>query len=172
MTHADLIVINARVTTMTDGAADATALAVRDGRFIAVGSEADVLAHLPERTRVIDAGGRRIVPGLNDSHIHLIRGGLNYNLELRWDGVPSLADALRMLKQQAAARRRRSGCAWSAAGASSSSPSGACRRSPRSTRPRPTRRCSCCTSTTGPGSTAPRCARSATRRTRPIRRAA
>src|SRR6202000_2853956 len=50
---------------------------------------------------VIDLGGRRAVPGLNDSHLHLIRGGLNFNLELRWDGVPSLADALRMLKEQA-----------------------------------------------------------------------
>src|SRR3546814_7145238 len=53
------------------------------------------------RTRVIDAGGRRVIPGLNDSHTHLIRGGLNYNMELRWEGVPSLADALRMLKTQA-----------------------------------------------------------------------
>ena len=42
-----------------------------------------------------------MIPGLNDSHLHLIRGGLNYNLELRWEGVPSLADALRMLKDQA-----------------------------------------------------------------------
>jgi predicted amidohydrolase YtcJ len=50
---------------------------------------------------VIDAGGRRLIPGLNDSHTHLIRGGLNYNMELRWEGVPSLADALRMLKEQA-----------------------------------------------------------------------
>ena len=79
---------------MTNGAADASALAVRDGRFVAVGGEADVRAHRGERTQVIDAGGRRIIPGLNDSHIHVIRGGLNYNLELRWDGVPSLADAL------------------------------------------------------------------------------
>ena len=47
-------------------------------------------------------GGRTVIPGLNDSHLHLIRGGLNYNMELRWDGVPSLADALRMLKEQAA----------------------------------------------------------------------
>ena len=46
-------------------------------------------------------GGRTVIPGLNDSHLHLIRGGLNFNLELRWDGVPSLADALRMLKEQA-----------------------------------------------------------------------
>jgi len=42
-----------------------------------------------------------VIPGLNDSHTHLIRGGLNYNMELRWDGVASLADALRMLREQA-----------------------------------------------------------------------
>ncbi|PNB37131.1 amidohydrolase, partial [Pseudomonas sp. FW305-130] len=41
-----------------------------------------------------------IIPGLIDSHMHIIRGGLNYNMELRWDGVPSLADALAMLKRQ------------------------------------------------------------------------
>ncbi len=50
---------------------------------------------------MIDANGRSVIPGLNDSHLHLIRGGLNYNLELRWDGVPSLADALRRLREQA-----------------------------------------------------------------------
>ncbi len=53
-------------------------------------------------TRVIDAGGRRVIPGLYDSHLHIIRGGLNYNLELRWDGVPSLADAMRLLREQVA----------------------------------------------------------------------
>jgi predicted amidohydrolase YtcJ len=52
-------------------------------------------------TTVIDAGGRRVIPGLIDSHLHIIRGGLNYNMELRWDGVPSLADGMRMLKEQA-----------------------------------------------------------------------
>jgi predicted amidohydrolase YtcJ len=98
---ADLIVTNARITTLDDGSREATALAARDGRFVAVGSDADVLARRSARTQVIDAHGRRIVPGLNDSHIHVIRGGLNYHLELRWDGVPSLADALRMLKDQA-----------------------------------------------------------------------
>ena len=44
---------------------------------------------------------RSVIPGLNDSHLHLIRGGLNFNMELRWDGVPSLSDALAMLKDQA-----------------------------------------------------------------------
>ena len=53
------------------------------------------------RTKIIDLKGRTVIPGLNDSHIHVIRGGLNYNMELRWDGVPSLAIALRMLKEQA-----------------------------------------------------------------------
>jgi hypothetical protein len=54
------------------------------------------------QTRVVDAGGRRIVPGLNDSHIHVIRGGRFYNLELRWDGVKSLKAGLDMIREQAA----------------------------------------------------------------------
>ena len=98
---ADRIVTNARITTLDDGRREASAPAARDGRFVAVGSDADVLARRSARTQVINANGRRIVPGLNDSHIHVIRGGLNYHLELRWNGVPSLSDALRMFKDQA-----------------------------------------------------------------------
>ena len=51
-----------------------------NGRITAVGDEADVAALIGPGTRVIDALGRRVIPGLNDSHIHLIRGGLNYML--------------------------------------------------------------------------------------------
>jgi predicted amidohydrolase YtcJ len=80
----------------------ASAAAIKDGRFIAVGSDKDVMGRRGPDTQVIDAKGRAVIPGLNDSHLHLIRGGLNYNMELRWDGAPSLADALRMLKEQAA----------------------------------------------------------------------
>ncbi len=76
-------------------------MAIKDGKFLAVGSDEDVQAQRGDATQVIDLGGRTVIPGLNDSHLHLIRGGLNFNLELRWDGVPSLADALRMLKEQA-----------------------------------------------------------------------
>jgi predicted amidohydrolase YtcJ len=64
---------------------------VRDGRFLAVGAERDTQALAGDRTTVVDAGGRRVIPGLIDSHMHVIRGGLNYNMELRWDGVRSLA---------------------------------------------------------------------------------
>ncbi len=102
MGNADLILSNGRVTTLDPARPEATAIAAAGGRFVAVGNDAEVLQHRGAKTAVVDLGGRRAVPGLNDSHLHLIRGGLNYNLELRWDGVPSLSDALRMLKEQAA----------------------------------------------------------------------
>jgi predicted amidohydrolase YtcJ len=98
---AEIIVRNGRVATQDDRRPFAQAVATRDGRFIAVGTEQEVLECRGDQTQVIDVGGRTVIPGLNDSHLHLIRGGLNYNMELRWDGVPSLADALRMLKEQA-----------------------------------------------------------------------
>lgn len=101
MADADLIVRNARIATLDGDRPEATALAVKDGRFVAVGDDTDVEPYRAAGTLVIDGNKRRVVPGLNDSHIHVIRGGLNYHLELRWDGVPSLADALRMLKEQA-----------------------------------------------------------------------
>ncbi len=101
-TWADVIIMNGRIATQDERRSFASAAAIKDGRFIAVGSDKDVMAHHGEKTQVIDVQGRTVIPGLNDSHMHPIRGGLNYNMELRWDGVPSLADALRLLKEQAA----------------------------------------------------------------------
>src|SRR5260370_20835516 len=80
----------------------AEAIAVEDGKIASVGRNSDVLRLKKPDTEAIDLRGRTVIPGLNDSHLHIIRGGLHYNLELRWDGVPSLADALRRLKEQAA----------------------------------------------------------------------
>src|SRR2546423_4458654 len=98
---AELVLVNGRIATQDQRRSVATAFAVRQGKFIAVGSAQDVQAYRGAGTRVIDAEDRTVIPGLNDSHLHLIRGGLSFNLELRWDGVPSLADALRMLQEQA-----------------------------------------------------------------------
>lgn len=100
--HADLILFNARIATLDERNRTADAVAILDGHFIDVGDEKSVMAHRGPKTQVIDVGGRTIIPGLNDSHIHVIRGGLNYNMELRWDGVTSLVDALAMLREQAA----------------------------------------------------------------------
>ncbi|WP_191833584.1 amidohydrolase [Pseudomonas fluorescens] len=98
---ADLILFNGRIHTVDRDKRSATAVAIKDGRFTAVGSDAEAMAQRGGATQLIDLDQRTVIPGLNDSHLHLIRGGLNYNLELRWEGVPSLADALRMLKDQA-----------------------------------------------------------------------
>ncbi|OJJ26386.1 amidohydrolase [Roseofilum reptotaenium AO1-A] len=93
---------NARIATQNDRRSFAEAVAIKGNRFLAVGTEKEVMAYRGDRTQTINLNRRTVIPGLNDSHTHLIRGGLNYNMELRWDGVPSLADALRMLKEQAA----------------------------------------------------------------------
>lgn len=95
-----LVVRNAKIATLDRAHPQASALAIADGRFVAVGDDADVMPLVSATTRVIDARGRRVIPGLIDSHIHVIRGGLNFNLELRWDGIASLADAMRRLKAQ------------------------------------------------------------------------
>ena len=79
----------------------AEAVAIADGKIVATGSHDRIMSFAAEGTQIVDLKGHTVIPGLNDSHLHLIRGGLNYNLELRWEGVPSLADALRMLKDQA-----------------------------------------------------------------------
>lgn len=96
-----LILINGRFHTVDREQPQASAVAIRDGRFVAVGDLEHVMRQRTEGSQVIDLNGRTVIPGLNDSHLHLIRGGLNYNLEQRWEGVPSLSDALRMLKEQA-----------------------------------------------------------------------
>lgn len=98
----DLILHHGRIATMDSSRAFVEAVAITDGRISAVGTDRDVLALRATATRVVDLNGRTAIPGLNDSHLHIIRGGLNYNLELRWDGVPSLPDGLRMLREQAA----------------------------------------------------------------------
>jgi predicted amidohydrolase YtcJ len=99
MPQSDVILVNAKVTTLDRANPQAEAVAIRDGRFLTVGSEAEVRAAAPEAS-VIDIKGHRVIPGLIDSHMHIIRGGLNFNMELRWDGVPSLSEAMAMLKAQ------------------------------------------------------------------------
>lgn len=98
----DLVLHGGRITTLDRANPLASAVAIREGRFTHVGHDRDILALVGSGTRVVDLQGRRALPGLIDNHIHIIRGGLNYNLELRWDGVRSLADAMAMLKHQVA----------------------------------------------------------------------
>jgi predicted amidohydrolase YtcJ len=97
---ADFILFNGRFSTLDRNNPAPEAVSVADGRFLSVGSVRDVEATASATTKRIDLQRRRVIPGLIDSHMHIIRGGLNYNLELRWDGVRSLSTALKMLKVQ------------------------------------------------------------------------
>src|SRR5262245_33268546 len=98
---AELILVNGKLATLDKQRPFAEAVSIKAGRFSRLGSASEVVADKGPGTRVVDLGGRTAIPGLNDSHIHPIRGGLNYNLELRWDGVPSLSDAMALLKDRA-----------------------------------------------------------------------
>ncbi len=99
---ADMVLHHGLFTTLNRAQPTATAVAISDGRFSHVGNDHETMALAGPRTRVIDLGGRRVLPGLIDNHLHIIRGGLNFNMELRWDGVRSLADAMAMLRRQVA----------------------------------------------------------------------
>ncbi|WP_312428956.1 amidohydrolase [Achromobacter sp.] len=98
----DLILHQGRFTTLDPANPIADAVAIKDGRFTRVGAASDILPLAGPATRVIALNGRGVLPGLIDNHLHIIRGGLNYNMELRWDGVTSLADAMGMLRRQVA----------------------------------------------------------------------
>ncbi len=101
MISADMIITNAKVAVMDSTRSTAEAIAVKDGIVLKTGSAEDIMKHAGDSTEVIDAKGRTLIPGLNDSHLHLTRGGRFFNAELRWDGVKTLKRALEMLKEQA-----------------------------------------------------------------------
>lgn len=99
-TSPEIILRNGKITTMDPQRPEASSVAIAGSTFCAVGDEREVMARATPQTKILDLRGRRLIPGLVDGHIHLIRGGLTYNLELRWDGITSLDEAMRMLKVQ------------------------------------------------------------------------
>ncbi len=100
-TKADVILTNGRIATLDKRNRFVSSVAIHDGHIITVGDEGDTKENWSQDTRVIDVHGRTVVPGLNDSHVHVVRAGLNYNMELRWDSMPTLAEALQRLCDQA-----------------------------------------------------------------------
>src|SRR3989442_15957115 len=96
---ADLLLVNGRIATQDDRQPFVNALAIKDGRIHATGDAAAVMAYPSAKTRVVGLNGRTGIPGLIDFHSHPIRGGLSYNLELKWEGGPSRPAAMRMLRE-------------------------------------------------------------------------
>ena len=98
---ADTLIVNGRIATLDPKNPNAEAIAIRGERIVEVGNPGELEKYRGPNTRVIDAGRRIVIPGLNDAHTHFIRGGLTYTNEVRWDGVPSLAEGMRRVSEQA-----------------------------------------------------------------------
>jgi Amidohydrolase family len=101
---ADLIVTNAKIVTLDSASTIAQALAVREGRIVAVGGNDAVEGLVGSATRRVDAGGRTVIPGLIDSHIHAVRAGLTYATEVNWIGARTIGEAMDRLRQAGARR--------------------------------------------------------------------
>ncbi len=101
---ADTVLVNGKIITLDPNSSVAQAVAIRDGRILETGSNDDIRKRAGQRTNVVDLGGRTVVPGLMDSHIHALRAGLTYSVELSWIGVPSLAKGLDLIREAARVR--------------------------------------------------------------------
>ncbi len=102
MIEADLIVHNARIVTLDPGRPNAGALAVQGGRFSAVGADAEILAGRGPGTRLVDAAGRTVTPGLFDAHPHMDREGLKARGGLAIAGLASVAEIAAAVREAAA----------------------------------------------------------------------
>jgi len=102
---ADLVVTHAKIVTLDAAGTTAQALAVRDGRIVAVGNAAQMRALSGPATRTVDAGGRTVIPGLIDSHMHAVRAALSYSTEVNWIGAGTIAEAMARIRTAAANAR-------------------------------------------------------------------
>jgi predicted amidohydrolase YtcJ len=105
----DIVLVNGRIVTLDARSSIQEAIAVRDGRVMALGDTAAIRRRVGPATRVIDLGGRAVIPGLIDSHMHAIRAALSFSTEVNWTGSPSLADAMGRIRD---ASRRMPAGSW------------------------------------------------------------
>ncbi len=108
-TAADTVLRGGKIITVDGAFSIKQAVAIRDGRFVAVGSDGEIRDYIGPGTRVIDLFGRSVIPGLIDSHIHATVAGLNWDAELHWELNHTLADGLRQI---ATATKRKAPGNW------------------------------------------------------------
>jgi predicted amidohydrolase YtcJ len=90
----DTVLINGKIVTVDERFPTREALAIRDGRIVALGTTADIRKLAGAKSKVIDLKGHTVIPGLIDSHMHAIRAALSFSTEVNWIGAPSLAEAV------------------------------------------------------------------------------
>jgi predicted amidohydrolase YtcJ len=104
-TFADTVFCNGRIYTSNRQQPWVTCTAVKAGRFVTVGNDADVASLIGEGTTTIDLGGRMAMPGIVDIHNHIMIGGQADLYELRFsssDSIPKIADAVHKAASEAA----------------------------------------------------------------------
>ncbi len=99
---ADLVLVGGKILTVDQKFSIKEAVAIKDGKFLAVGTNTDMRPYVDPATKVIDLRGRTVLPGLIDSHIHALRAGLTWDVELHWDTIKTLAEGLKMIADRAA----------------------------------------------------------------------
>jgi predicted amidohydrolase YtcJ len=102
---ADTILVNGKILTVDAQFSTREAISIRDGKILAVGSNADIRKQVNSQTRVIDLQGRAVIPGLIDSHIHAIRAGQTFTTEVNWVGATSLAEAMSRIHAASLAKK-------------------------------------------------------------------
>jgi predicted amidohydrolase YtcJ len=98
---ADTILVNGKIVTLDAQSSIVQALAIRGDKIIATGASDEIVKQAGASTRLIDLGGRTVIPGLIDSHIHAIRAGLRYTTEVSWIGAASIAEAMERIRAAA-----------------------------------------------------------------------
>jgi predicted amidohydrolase YtcJ len=98
---ADTILFNGKILTVDQDFSVREAIAISRGKVLATGTTADIRKLADDKARLIDLGGRTVIPGLTDGHIHGIRAALTFGTEVNWIGVPTLKEALDKIRQAA-----------------------------------------------------------------------
>jgi predicted amidohydrolase YtcJ len=101
---ADTVLFNGKIVTLDGTAGIRQAIALRDGKIEAVGHNDEIRKLAGGKTQLVDLGGRTVIPGLIDSHIHAIRAALFYATEVNWIGAHSIPEAMARLTAAAKAK--------------------------------------------------------------------
>ena len=102
---ADTVLVNGKIVTVDTAGSTREALAIRDGRIVALGTSAQIRRLAGPQSRVIDLQGRTVIPGLIDSHLHAIRAAQTFATEVNWIGAPTLAEALARITEASKAMK-------------------------------------------------------------------
>ncbi len=98
---ADTVLFNGKILTVDKDFSVQQALAIGHGQILATGSSAAMKKLAGDKAKLIDLGGRTVIPGLTDGHIHGIRAALTFGTEVNWIGVPTLKEALEKIRDAA-----------------------------------------------------------------------